>query len=266
VTVWLYWRSCQAQATTVAVVDVGGDALAHPGDPGLRSPLADITSVVAAHAAGLEANLFVLAPGADGELPVAVAMSHLSSRGAQLAARIPAEVAALTLPTLEWHPSEATAILVASALGRGGIVETRDRGLPAHLGEDVATAWRLPIADALPSSRIARAIADSRSLDSLRSIFVEAYDVDEIGYEEDKAARLAQQTDDFSSISPTRVDQALADANGRGVSWLTRRRLQEVLQPCSIQSDALIGLLGSRWIPPLVSTASVDPGTENQQD
>ena len=34
-------------ATHVMVVEVGGDALARPGDPGLRSPMADITSVVA---------------------------------------------------------------------------------------------------------------------------------------------------------------------------------------------------------------------------
>jgi hypothetical protein len=210
-------------AREITVVDVGGDALGRPGDHGLRSPLADITSLVATAATGLPARLVVLGPGADGELAPDLLDRRLHELGAKPLPPVHAARARALVSILEWHPSEATALVVMAALGCRGRVEIRDRGLTVDLTEDTPIPWQLPLAAAQPAPEIAEDVAATDTLASLEAAFQQHYDISEIQYEREKAAKLD------SKPEGDRTDRAdfLQAAHDRGTQWVTRRRLRE---------------------------------------
>lgn len=210
-------------ADHIIVVDVGGDAIARPGDQGLRSPLADISTVVAAANSGLDAQLVLLGIGCDGELDPSLVERRLNEIGARAPARIDPERARRVLDILEWHPSEATALVALAALGCRGTVEIRDQGLSVTLADETAAAWHLTAASALPPSPLAETIAVTSSLLELEDVFRGAFLVAEIDYERHKAAEIS------SGSNRPRLDAEgfLAQAAERGVEWVTRRRLRE---------------------------------------
>ena len=78
-------------ATRIALVDVGGDVLAHGDEPGLASPLADAVLLAAARhlrGSGLRVVAGVFGAGCDGELtPAEVLDAHRRGRGARRLAR-----------------------------------------------------------------------------------------------------------------------------------------------------------------------------------
>jgi hypothetical protein len=218
---WAAARWCEADR--LVVVDVGGDVLARPGDPGLRSPLADITTLVASVNTELPTELVILGVGCDGELAPELVFQRLGQLDTPARLAIDPDRVCVVLPILEWHPSEATALVAMSTLGYRGTVEIRDRGLPVRLDEDAGTAWRLPATKALPPSALTTSVAATTSLEALERVFRDAFSLDEIDYERRKAAELAN-----GSRTP-QVDSSsfLAAAASRGVDWVTRRRMRE---------------------------------------
>jgi hypothetical protein len=227
-----------AGADHVTAVDVGGDALARPADPGLRSPLADITSVVATATSAFSADLVVLGVGADGELQPDLVQRRLVELQAQRLSEINRAAAESTRKILEWHPSEATALVVMAVLGYRGRVEIRDRGLPVELTDDTATAWQVALSTAQPDESIRDAIRETTTLDRLEDVFEKFYGVNELKYERDKAAQLSKTTvKDRSDASGF-----LEAASQRGTQWVTRRRLREAIGtlPNDLGDDLLI--------------------------
>jgi hypothetical protein len=214
-------RWCSASCVTV--VDVGGDALGRPGDPGLRSPLADITSVVATAMTGLPADLVVLGPGADGELAPSLVCHRLQELGARKLPPLDPKHAEAVVKVLQWHPSEATALIVMATLGRRGRVEIRDRGLPVDLTNETSTPWKLPLPAAQPESTIAIRIGATDSLASLETTFEQLYQINEMDYERQKVATL----DNKSSQPGADTAGFLREASERDIQWVTRRRLRE---------------------------------------
>ena len=89
---------------------------------------------------------------------------------------------------LQWHPSEATALVVMAALGYRGRVEIRDRGLPVDLTEDTSASWRLGLAAGSASTSVATRIAATASLAAREMAFEELYQINEIDYDRKKAA------------------------------------------------------------------------------
>jgi hypothetical protein len=91
-------------ADSLCLVDVGGDVLAQGGEPGLRSPLADLLALAACTLTGRPCQMLVLAPGIDSELPEVTVMERLSGLDAhQVAALDSADVTPLQ-DVFTWHP------------------------------------------------------------------------------------------------------------------------------------------------------------------
>ena len=104
------------RAERVALIDVGGDALTDGHDPGPRSPIADQLAIAACLRAGLPAHL-IAAPGVDGELDLATLRRRLEDLHGQ---QLPPLTAADLDPVrrvFQWHPSEASELLLAAADG-----------------------------------------------------------------------------------------------------------------------------------------------------
>jgi hypothetical protein len=212
-------------ADQLTVVDVGGDVLARPGDRGLRSPLADVTTLVAVANTSLPSELVILGIGCDGELAPHVIKRRLSELGASGPTPIDPDRVRRVLRILEWHPSEATALLAMTTLGYRGTVEIRDRGFPVTLEDDTGATWRLPATKALPPQELVAAIAATSSLPALENIFREAFSVDEIDYERRKAAEIA------TGGGQRQLDSGrfLAEAAECGAEGVTRRRSREAI-------------------------------------
>lgn len=210
-------------AEGIVVLDVGGDAVSRPGDAGLRSPMADISTLVAASATGLPARLIVVGAGCDGELAPELVDRRLKSIGAHSLGLVSSSETDRVVPTLRWHPSEATALVVMAALGHRGQVEIRDQGLPVHLSDTTATVDEMSLAAALPPDEVTDRIRATASLAALEDAFRETFQISEIDYERRKAQSL------HDGNPPARADVAtfLAQAAGRGSQWVTRRRLRE---------------------------------------
>ncbi|MCI3931346.1 DUF1152 domain-containing protein [Streptomyces sp. AN091965] len=214
---------------TIDLLDVGGDILAHGDEPTLRSPLADALTLAACIRADAAADirLLVAGPGLDGELSADTLRPRLGPLTATLT---PEHVRAIT-PILNWHPSEATALLAATALGARGLCEVRDAGLPVPLTAEGPTVHRVDLATAFSGNRLARAIAATTTLDEAEEHCRTVCGTSEIDYERTKAQRLSRQQ---PAVAAPR--DLLAQINGfeqaartRGATHATVRRLTEAL-------------------------------------
>src|SRR3954451_8188441 len=135
----------------VWLVDVGGAVLATGAEAGLRSPLCDALTLAATSRLGGAPRLLVAGPGLDGELTPTEVQDRLRQSSATLIATLvpPGEN---VRTVLEWHPTEASALLAASADGIRGRVEIRDAGTPIDLTPQSAQVWSMLATDALPGS------------------------------------------------------------------------------------------------------------------
>jgi len=249
-------------AERIGVVDVGGDVLGQPDDPGLRSPLADALALASVAGVDVPADLYVAGLGLDGELPSDVVRSRLIDLGATIAFSLSSEVLSDEwLDLLTWHPSEATALWVAAGLGLRGIVEIRDAGTPVTLTDDARDVWMRDLRQAIEGSPIAQALLDAEttSLAEVESVVFKSAGRSELEYERAKAAR---QTRD-PNVTLTDLEPGVAAlqdaARSRGASYVTFRRLAEGLG-CPSRLDAirawLIETHAERYTPPLWSVAA----------
>ncbi|MFK0047665.1 DUF1152 domain-containing protein [Streptomyces sp. NPDC090741] len=197
----------------VKVVDIGGDVFARGDEPTLLSPLPDALVMAACATAGVNADLYLAGPGLDCEIPERDLLPDLGDDSFALTA----EDTRLVDRVFDWHPSEASALLAAAALGlRGGCV-VRDTGLPVELSEVSARVYRISTERVLHRNRLARALHLSGNADlaAAERISLEVCGFSEIQRERDRALLRETGSPDGS------VEHAL-----RGIdSWL--ERLQE---------------------------------------
>jgi hypothetical protein len=249
-------------AERIIVVDVGGDVLGQPDDPGLRSPLADALALAAVAGVNVPADLYVAGRGLDGELPTEVVRSRVIKFGATNTFTLSSDVLSEEwLDLLTWHPSEATALWVAAGLGLRGVVEIRDAGAPVLLTGDARDVWMLDVGRAIEANPIARNLLDAEttSLTDVESVVAKCAGKSELDYERTKAARPERDAD----ISLTDLEPEIAAlqdaARSRGASYVTFRRLAEGLG-CPSRLDAirawLIQAHAERYTPPLWSVAA----------
>jgi hypothetical protein len=214
-------------ADTVTVVDVGGDAVARGDEPGLRSPLADGLALAAAAKLGLPGTVVVAGPGLDGELGEA---EVLAITGPSPARRLDEADVAPFRRVFSWHPSEATALLVAAARGLRGRVLIRDAGLDVDLTDASPGVHVLPLADAVAGNRLAGALGDTTSLAEVEEVTRAVCGLSEIDTERRKAARRAAAPP-APRPTPPELDVLVAgieaDAVERGAHYLTFRRIAE---------------------------------------
>ena len=157
----------------VALVDVGGDALAHGDEAGLSSPLCDAILLAAGEAlaaGGTPTVAGVVGAGCDGELTpdeVLERVSEVAAGGGFLGAwgiapaaadRMEAAVAAV--------PTEASAAAVRCARGERGPLEIRGGRRTVRLTTAGALTFYLdPAATVATAARLARAVRGATDLE-----------------------------------------------------------------------------------------------------
>ncbi len=229
-------------ASRAEVIDVGGDVLACGDEPGLRSPLADALALAACDDLGIPVAVLIAGPGLDGEL---VEDEVLTRSGQDIAVRLTTADIDPYAHVLDWHPSEATALLAASARGARGTAEIRDRGLPVQLTDNSPNVYRIDLAEALTTSTPAREVRDASSLGEAETIIRQICGFSEIDYERAKVAR-GHYTHQRAMIAnlENKAHTYEQNAAARGIDYLTFRRLAEVLE----LPYAMIDQLRSRLI------------------
>ncbi|MEU3423753.1 DUF1152 domain-containing protein [Streptomyces murinus] len=212
---------------SIDILDVGGDILARGDEPTLKSPLADALTLAACCQVNAPVRLLVAGPGLDGELPAADP-HHLL--GPLVHTFTPGDVETVS-SVLEWHPSEATAMLAATARGVRGTCEVRDAGLPVPLTDEGPTVHEVDLDEALARNALARSILTTATLDEAEAYSRKVTGSSEIDYERAKSARLKDQPS--APLNPEVILSWLiqfeAEARSRGVTHTTFRRIAEAL-------------------------------------
>ncbi|MFF7124235.1 DUF1152 domain-containing protein [Streptomyces sp. NPDC008240] len=232
------------EPASIDLLDVGGDILARGDEPTLKSPLADALTLATACQVNAPIRLLVAGPGLDGEL----SSDDLRPMLGPVAHTLTAKDVEPISTVLEWHPSEATAMLAATARGIRGTCEVRDAGLPVSLTAWGAGVHEVDLDEALSRNNLARAIMTTAALDEVEAYSREICGFSEIDYERNKAAWLKEQPPvklDGDAVLP-QLDQFEAEARSRGVTHTTFRHLTEALNLDGSQRDALRQLLISR--------------------
>lgn len=226
---------------SIDLLDVGGDILARGDEPTLKSPLADALTLAAACQVDASIRLVVAGPGLDGEIPADDLRPVL---GPLVHTFTPADTESIS-SVLEWHPSEATAMLAATARGVRGICEVRDAGLPVPLTDEGPTLHEVGLDDALSRNALARALAATASLAESEAHCREICGFSEIDYERGKAAALEKQPSGALDADAVlvRLDGFERAARGRAVTHTTFRRLTEALGLPGNQREGLRALL-----------------------
>lgn len=214
----------------VGLVDVGGDILAHGGEPGLRSPLADLLALAACTSTGLACQLLVVAPGIDGELDERTVLNCLAELNADKVATLDSRTFDSVRRVFSWHPSEASGLVAAAADGHRGSVETRDAASRVQLTDDTAVVFGLD-AYVVAESSPATLLRSTRSFDEAAQVVSDATGVAEVAYEADKASRLRSRVPGTQLSLPelATIDRQVAAAADRGVGYITIRRLAELV-------------------------------------
>ncbi|WP_345619437.1 DUF1152 domain-containing protein [Streptomyces ziwulingensis] len=229
---------------SIDLLDVGGDILARGDEPTLKSPLADAVTLAACCQVNAPVRLLVAGPGLDGELSAEDLRPLLGPVVHTLTAQDVAPVGNV----LEWHPSEATGMLAATARGTRGICEVRDAGLPVPLRDEGPRVHEVDLDEALSHNTLARAITATTTLDEAEAHSREICGFSEIDYERNKALWLKDQPSaplDEGAVL-RQVDEFESEARTRGVTHTTFRHLTEVLHLNGSQRSDLRHLLLNR--------------------
>ncbi|AVH61066.1 DUF1152 domain-containing protein [Streptomyces dengpaensis] len=212
---------------SIDLLDVGGDILARGDEPTLRSPLADALTLAACCQANAPVRLLVAGPGLDGEIPA----EDLADRMGPTLLTFRAEHVEPVRSVLEWHPSEAAAMLAATARGVRGSCEVREAGPPVPLTDEGPTVHEADLDDALDRNELARALLETENLAEAEQHSRDICGYSEIDYERDKASWLSSRPERQLDPEGTfrQLDQFEAEARGRGITHTTFRRITEAL-------------------------------------
>jgi hypothetical protein len=161
------------ECDAVAMVDVGGDALAHGDEAGLASPLCDAVLVAATEAlaaAGVPCVLGIVGAGCDGELTpdeVLARVSEVAAGGGFLGAWGITPATADSMETaVAAVPTEASAAAVRCARGERGTVEIRGGRRTVQLTAAGALTFYLDPGTAMrTAARLAAAVRGAADLD-----------------------------------------------------------------------------------------------------
>ena len=172
----------------VALVDVGGDVLAHGDEPGLASPLCDAIMLAAARYLTLPCVGVVFGPGCDGELEVREVLervAEVAAAGGLLGAwgLTPAETERLEAAVAE-VPTEASAMALRCARGEVGTTAIRGGRRSVELSPVGAVSFYFdPLAAIGSAARLAAAVAGAGSLEAAEEILVARGVTSELAFE-----------------------------------------------------------------------------------
>jgi hypothetical protein len=179
----------------IALVDVGGDALAHGDEPGLSSPLADAVLLAAGRhlqRAGHRVVGAIFGAGCDAELThdeVLRRLAEIAAKGGWLgtAGLHPDAVARLEAAVAQ-VPTEASAMALRCARGQTGRTTIRGGRRSLELSPVGALTFFVDPTIALATAaRLADAVADAESLQDANAILHRLGVRSELDYERDAA-------------------------------------------------------------------------------
>jgi hypothetical protein len=238
------------QPDSVDLLDVGGDILARGDEPGLRSPLGDALTLAACCQVNADVRLLVAGAGLDGE----VSAEDLRDALGPVVHTLTAEDVEPVEGVLEWHPSEAAAMLAAVARGVRGVCEAGDDGVAVPLTDDGARVHEVDLEEALRRNQLARAIMTTASLDEVEAYSRAVCGASEIDHERGElpVAGIGVDPGSDPGLDPGGVLGRVAAfgtaARERGVTHVTFRRLCAALGlVVADQRDALRRLLIDSW-------------------
>jgi hypothetical protein len=215
-------------ASAVTLVDVGGDITAQGDEPQLASPLADSLALAAMAGLPTTVQVVVAGPGLDGELPDAYVRARMAAISATHHRATSADAKAFTA-ALDHHPSEATALLSAAAMGVDGRAEIRDSAALVPLDAGSADLFMTDARALLATNRVAGRLTSTASFQEAESITRAVCGRTELDHERKKANTLRQTP----YVRPTqdeihdRVTKYRVRAAARGASLISFRRLAE---------------------------------------
>lgn len=248
-------------ADDLAVVDVGGDAVAEGHEQELRSPLADFLALAAACRTGMPVQLLVTGIPLDAELTEEQVLARLQQLDATEAYQLTADDFADLQPLFHWHPSEANGLLAAAARGIRGVVATRDHGGDVILADKSSVVFAVDGHRALKASSAERLVATT-TLDDVENIVRSFHGTSEIDYERQKAGSRGAAT--MPDNEALRKIDALADAAAnQRIDYLSVRRLAEQVGATDAEAMAELRRLLARtrpdkYVPPLYCTPSAN--------
>lgn len=211
----------------VTVVDVGGDIIARGDEPGLRSPMADALVLAAVQCLDVPTRVWMAGPGLDGELTEAEALARIEELSGRLRHTLADADTHNIGDALDWHPTEATRLLVAAARGYRGIVEIRDQGLPICLRNESSTVYEIDAIHAYQTNHFALEMISSTSLNEANNLCKKRLIPTELDYEEAKSVSRTKNTGRRGRDALSILDEAML----RGIDYMTPRRLAEVAGP-----------------------------------
>ena len=174
------------------LVDIGGDAIAAGGEPGLASPLCDAVMVAAGAELTLPAALGVLGAGCDGELrpgEVVERVAALAAAGAWIGTHgVSADAAERIERAAAEAITEASLMVARCARGETGEAPIRGGRRTVELGPVGGLCFHFDVGYALADLPLARAVAGAASIEAANAALGEIGVRTELDYERDRAA------------------------------------------------------------------------------
>jgi hypothetical protein len=214
---------------SVILVDVGGDLVATGSEDELRSPLADALALASLADLPAPVHVAVAGPGLDGELSPSYVRSRCTSLGGNLSAHLDGSHVEPYFSALAEHPSEATTLLAAAALGIAGKAEIRDNVDIVTVTDASAEIYTLSGSGAFAGNKLAQELTMTRSLAEAEAATLAVCGRCELDYERQKAAALPQMTAPAAEMH-RRLQEYWLSAATRGITLATFRRLTEVIK------------------------------------
>jgi hypothetical protein len=177
----------------IALVDIGGDAIAEGSEPGLASPLCDAVMIAAGEAlpASRQRFLAILGAGCDGELTpdeVSERIAVLAGRGAWLdTLGVSGAIAAEIERAADVAVTEASRLVARAARGALGATEIRGGMRTVELGPLAALAFCFDLERAITELPLARAVRGATDIEAARTRLADAGVRTELDYERERA-------------------------------------------------------------------------------
>jgi hypothetical protein len=133
------------------------------------------------------------------------------------------------LSALAEHPSEATTLLAAAALGIAGKAEIRDHADTVAVTNASAEVYVLSGSGAFAGNKLAQELTATRSLAEAEAVTLAVCGSCELDYERQKAAALPQVRTPAAEMQRALQEYWLSAA-ARGITLATFRRLTEVIK------------------------------------
>jgi hypothetical protein len=169
--------------------------------------------------------------------------SRCISLGGNLLAHLDGSDVEPYFPALAEHPSEATTLLAAAALGIAGKAEIRDNADTVTVTDASADVYVLGGSGAFAGNKLAQELTATRSLAEAEAVTLAVCGRCELDYERQKATVLPQVMTPPAEMQ--RMLQAYwLSAAARGITLATFRRLADVMKLPRYDPDLIRSIAG----------------------